>query len=492
MTLMVKPLIGASPAETRAWTNIKWSKAKVNVFRLQMRIAKAIRVGRWGKAKALQRLLVNSYSAKILAVKKVTQNSGGKTPGVDGIIWKTAKEKLQSALALKRRGYHPLPLRRVAIPKQDPGKFRYLHIPTMFDRAQQALHLQGLEPIAEMLADRNAYGFRPKRSAADAIEQCFINLAKKTSVQWILNGDIKSCFDTIDHKWLIDNIPMDREILNKWLNAGYIEKENYYQTARGTAQGSVISPTLLTITMSGLEQAIKSVVLKKDRVNVVTYADDFIVTGLSKEILENKVKPAIEKFLKGRGLELSQEKTTITHIEKDGFDFLGFNLRKYKNKLIIKPQKERLRKFLTGIRELIKTSHSDKTETLISKLNSKIIGWTNYYRYVVAKQTFGYVDNEIFLALMKWIKRRHPHKNALWRNKKYFCNNKQRQWIFYAKYKDIQGKEKAIQLEKAMNVRIRRHIKIRAEATPYDPKFKAYFEHRKYCRTRRSTEGEDM
>ena len=214
-------------------------KVTADVFRLQMRIAKAVRTGRWGKVKALQRLLVNSFSAKVLAVKRVTQNSGHKTPGVDGVVWKTAKQKLQAAKALRRRGYQPLPLKRVSIPKQDSKKLRNLHIPAMFDRTQQALHLLGLEPIAEMLADHNSYGFRPKRSAADAIGKCFILLARRSSAKWILNGDIKSCFDTIDHKWLCNNIPMDREILNKWLIAGYIEKQTFYPTEAGTAQGGL-------------------------------------------------------------------------------------------------------------------------------------------------------------------------------------------------------------------------------------------------------------
>ena len=280
---------------------------------------------------------------------------------------------------------------------------------------------------------------------------------------------------------------MDREILNKWLAAGYIEKEVFYQTETGVAQGSVTSPTLLTLTMAGLEAAIKNATSKTDKVNVVTYADDFIVTGISKEVLVNKVKPAIEKFLGERGLELSQEKTTITHIEDDGFDFLGFNVRKYNTKLLIKPQKERVNKFLANIYKLIKTSQSIKTEELIVMLNSRIIGWANYYRHVVAKKTFSRVDQQVYLALWKWIKRRHPQKNATWRIKKYFCSKELRQWIFFSKFKDTKGQEKIIKLAKAADIKIKRHIKIKADATPYDPKFKKYFEKRRYCRTRSST-----
>jgi len=478
----VATLTGASPTYAETWEAIMWPKVTADVFRLQMRIAKAVRIGRWGKAKALQRLLVNSFSAKVLAVKRVTQNSGHKTPGVDGIVWKTAKQKLQAAKALKRRGYQPLPLKRVSIPKQDSKKLRNLHIPAMFDRAQQALHLLGLEPIAEMLADHNSYGFRPKRSAADAIGKCFILLARKFSAKWILNGDIKSCFDTIDHKWLCNNIPMDRKILNKWLIAGYIEKQNFYPTETGIGQGSIISPTLLTITLAGLEKVITNITSTADKVHLVTYADDFIVTGATKEILENKVKPAISQFLKERGLELSQDKTTITHIEENGFEFLGFHGRKYKMKLLIKPQKERVKKFLNMIRATIKTSHSIKTEELITWLNTRIIGWANYYRHVVAKKIFVYVDHEIFWALWKWIQRRHPQKNSSWRIKKYFRNNKLRRWIFFAKFKDIKGNEQITELAQAAYIKIERHIKIKAEATPYDPMFKEYFAKRRYYR----------
>ena len=477
-------LTGASPTDAEIWEAISWPKVTADVFRLQMRIAKAVRIGRWGKAKALQRLLVNSFSAKVLAVKRVTQNSGHKTPGVDGVVWKTAKQKLQAAKALKRRGYQPLPLRRVSIPKQDSKKLRNLHIPAMFDRAQQALHLLGLEPIAEMLADHNSYGFRPKRSAADAMGKCFILLARKFSAKWILNGDIKSCFDTIDHKWLCNNIPMDREILNKWLIAGYIEKQTFYPTEAGTAQGSIISPTILTITLAGLEEIITTITSTTDKVHLVTYADDFIVTGATKEILENKVKPAISQFLKERGLELSQDKTTITHIEEDGFDFLGFHGRKYKTTLLIKPQKERVKKFLKMIRATIKTSHSIKTEELITWLNTRIIGWANYYRHVVAKKIFVYVDHKIFWALWKWIQRRHPQKNSSWRIKKYFRNNKLRRWIFFAKFKDIKGNEQIIELTQAAYIKIERHIKIKADATPYDPTFKEYFTKRRDYRMR--------
>jgi len=207
---------GASPAKSINWNAINWQKVIEIVRRLQMRIAKAIREGKRGKVKALQRLLTHSFYAKLLAVKRVTENSGRKTPGVDGIIWKNSQERMQAAQTLKQRGYQPQPLRRIYIPKKNSAtKHRPLGIPTMKDRAMQALYLLALEPIAETQADKNSYGFRVKRSCADAMEQCFKALAKKSSAQWILEGDIKSCFDKISHLWLQENILMDRNILHK-------------------------------------------------------------------------------------------------------------------------------------------------------------------------------------------------------------------------------------------------------------------------------------
>lgn len=490
MMAMVKPLASASSARPEQWEEISWPKVQALVFKLQMRIAKAIRNGHRSKAKALQRILTTSYYAKLLAVKRVTKNTGSKTPGVDGVVWKMPEQKLQAAHSLKRRGYKPLPLKRIYIPKQNSKKLRPLSIPTMYDRAQQALHLLGLEPIAEVLADHNAYGFRPRRAAGDAIEQCFNNLAKKTSAQWILEGDIKSCFNMISHKWLLDNIIMDKIMLKKWLNAGYMEKRKFYTTDTGISQGGIISPTILNLTLAGLEKTIKKVGSKKDKIHLVNYADDFIVSGTSKEVLENIIKPVIEKFLLERGLELSQEKTEITHIER-GFNFLGFNIRKYGKKLLIKPQKQRVINYLRTIRKQIKTSHNINTRELIEWLNPKITGWANYYQHVVAKRTFSYVDHIIFWALWRWCRKKHRNKSVSWIIKRYYRHNGLRKWNFYAKVKDNIGKDQIVQLVATSDTVIKRHIKIRAKATIYDPKYKEYFEKRKYFKSNKAVAGKE-
>ena len=477
MAAIVNLLAGAPSASSLTWETIVWSKVRVHVRRLQMRIAKAFREGKQGKAKALQWILTHSFYAKLLAVRRVVLNRGAKTPGVDNVIWKSSTQKLQAALSLKRVGYNTQPLRRIYIPKKQKGYYRPLSIPTMRCRAQQALHLLSLEPIAEMMADKNAYGFRPLRSTADAIEQCFIALAKKHSAAYILEGDIKDCFNTISSEWLLTHTPMDKEILGKWLAAGYIEKGKRYPTLNGAPQGGLISPALLTIVLSGLEQRVKSITKYHDKVHLCVYADDFIITGASREVLERKVKPAVESFLSEGGLSLSPEKTNITPIE-EGFDFLGMNIRKYKGKLIIKPAKSSIKRLLADIRGILKAKVAIKTEALIGLLNTKIRGWGNYYRHVCAKAAFRYVDHYIVKALLRWAAKRHPNKGKRWIKRKYFRCEALRNWVFSTKVKDKQGKTHKIDLIEACKIPIRRHVKIRAEATPYNPLYHVYFDKR--------------
>ncbi len=259
-------IAGAPIGGFRNWKSIHWKTIYEAVKRLQMRIAKAVKVGRYGRAKALQWLLTHSYHAKLLAVKRVTSNKGKRTPGVDNVTWKTARQKFQAAGALKRRGYQPSPLRRIYIPKKN-GKKRPLSIPTMIDRAVQALYKLALEPIAETLADLNSYGFRSYRRCADAISQCFITLAKKASPVWVLEADIKACFDEISHKWMVDHVPMDKMILTKWLAAGFMENGKLFPTGRGTPQGGIASPILANMVLDGIEETAKSVAPVRDRRN---------------------------------------------------------------------------------------------------------------------------------------------------------------------------------------------------------------------------------
>jgi RNA-directed DNA polymerase len=264
--------------------------------------------------KALQRLLTHSYSAKVLAVKRVTENKGKRTPGVDGEVWNTPQKKARAVRTLQWHGYRPQPLRRIYIPKNsDKTKKRPLSIPTIKDRAMQALYLMALDPIAETTADPNSYGFRKERSPADAIQQCYTILARKDSALWILEGDIRACFDRICHQWLLANIPMDKVILNKWLGAGYMERSALHLTEEGVPQGGIVSPVIANLALDGLEQMLQERYPKGTRrareaqVHLVRFADDWVITGSSKELLENEIKPLVEQSLGERGLELCSD-----------------------------------------------------------------------------------------------------------------------------------------------------------------------------------------
>src|SRR5437588_10313776 len=480
------PSVGATPSDAWAWHAINWRHAQRNVHRLQTRITQATLQGKWGKVKALQRLLTHSFSGKALAVRRVTENTGKRTPGVDGQTWKTPEQKAEAIHTLNQRGYRPLPLRGVYIRKSN-GSRRPLSIPAMRDRAMQALYLLALDPVSETTADPNSYGFRRGRSTADAIEACFIALCRNDRAQWILEGDIRSCFDRISHKWLLTHIPMDKVILAKWLKAGYMENRCLFPTEEGTPQGGICSPVMANMTLDGLERLLAVHFPKKGRpekrakVNLIRYADDFCITGASKELLEQEVKPLVEQFLSERGLQLSSEKTVITHIEQ-GFDFLGQTVRKYQKgkevKFFITPSKKNVKAFLAKIRKHIKKSRNLTAGELIAELHPQIRGWALYHRHVVSKDVFHAVDHEIFKALWVWAQRRHRHKTRWWIKDKYWPSTGPNRWVFTGVLKGEEGQIKGVRLLSADSIRIERHTKIRAEANPYDLAWEPYFEKR--------------
>jgi len=463
-----------------AWPLINWRKAYSEVESLQSRIVKATKEGRHNKAKALQWLLTHSYTAKLVAVKRVTENKGKKTAGVDGVIWKTSSQKLKAVGTLKRIGYKAKPLKRVYILKKN-GKKRPLGIPTMRDRAMQALYLMALDPIAETKADTCSYGFRKRRGCADAIARSFIHLSRPDSATWILEGDIKGCFDHISHQWLMNNIPIDKQVLNQWLKAGFIEGKQLFPTSEGTPQGGIISPALANMTLDGLEHHINMAVRgkvrgegfvkrNKHKLHLIRYADDFVVTASNPDILKEKVKPAIEMFLSERGLMLSEEKTIITNIS-EGYDFLGQNVRKYKDVLLIKPSDASFTSIKSKLRDIVDSNRGTNAADLIGQLNPVIRGWCNYHRNIAAKDTFAKLDNYIFRILWGWAKGMHPNKRRTWIRKTYFKTIGRQNWRFTA----MCGKNVQVAIFKASSTPIVRYKLIKGDANPYDVEWSKYF-----------------
>lgn len=474
----------APSREAVAWHSIGWATCHQNVKRLQARIVKATEAGRWNKVKALQWLLTHSMSGKALAVKRVTENKGKNTPGVDGETWSTPEAKTAAVKSLRRRGYQPQPLRRVYIPKSN-GKQRPLGIPCMIDRAQQALYLLALDPVSETKADRNSYGFRKARSAHDALEQCFVALGKPSkSPQWVLDADIKGCYDNIDHDWMLTHIPMDKQVLRKWLKAGYVEGAALFPTEVGAPQGGIISPTLSNMVLDGLERRLADQIRKRKsngkvihnpKVNFIRYADDFVITGDSAETLE-KAKGIVVEFLAERGLELSPEKTRIVHLS-DGFNFLGQNVRLYDDKVLIKPSKEALQRIYDKVRDIIQRHKTGEQCDLIRMLNPVIQGWVNYHRHAVSSVAFSKLDFLIWKLLWQWAKRRHRGKGRKWIKQRYWRTQGTRMWTFAT---DVSNGDsmRTVSLVYATDTGIRRHVKVQAEVNPYSPQWESYLAER--------------
>lgn len=468
----------------QSWHHIPWSDAHRVVARIQTRIAKAAEAGCWRKVRSLQKLLTHSTSAKAVAVKRVTENQGRRTPGIDNETWGTPQKKWQGVLQLGNKPYRPKPLRRIYIPKAN-GEKRPLGIPTMSDRAMQALHLLALDPVAETTADHHSYGFRRGRSTTDAIEQVRNVLGKFTkSAKWALEGDIRGCFDNISHEWLVANIPMDKGILRKWLKAGYIETGRLFPTQAGTPQGGIISPVLANMALDGLQKELETLFTtvrqaRAAKVNLVRYADDFIITGSSRELLENEVQPLVERFLATRGLVLSKSKTKVTHVT-EGFDFLGWNVRLMNRMLLTQPSKKNTKAFLDKIRTSLRSLRAAPQAEVIAKLTPIVRGWGSYHRSQMATRTFSKCDHQIWQALWRWACRRHPNKGKRWIKQRYFKCIKGRDWRFADKDK---------LLPNLREYRKRPHTKIKGEANPYNPRFDDYFSKRLGRKMKETLEG---
>ena len=492
-----KKSCASSDCNGRTWESIDWNKCEQAVNKLQARIVKAQKAGKFGKVKALQWTLTHSFYAKALAVKRVTSNNGKKTSGVDKILWSTPQSKFKAIVTLRRRGYKPQPLKRVNIKKSN-GKLRPLGIPTMKDRAMQALYLMALEPVSETTADNYSFGFRKDRSTADAMARCHSLLSKKTSAQWILEGDIKGCFDHISHEWLMKNIPMDKSILQKWLKCGYVYNRELFPTEEGTPQGGIISPTLANMTLDSLQNLLEThfpwerVSGKSGwycpKVRLVRYADDFIITGDTKEILEHSVKPLVADFLAERGLTLSEEKTKITHIT-DGFDFLGFNVRKFGDTLLTQPSKDRTKRMLSKVKDEIKRFRGDAQHELIMRLNPILNGWANYYKHSAASNVFRKTDYQIYKKLWRWALRRHGNKCKGWVKNRYFHRIDGRDWVFAVKRKNEKHEEYFIPITILFNTKIERYPQLKCDVNPFDPEWKQYLEKRRTAKMKMSLKG---
>jgi RNA-directed DNA polymerase len=467
----------------QSWSSIDWPAVERSVRRLQERIFRASQNGEPAKVKNLQKLLVRSSSAKLLAIRKATQiNRGKRTPGIDGVVCPVPPRRLamfRKGLSLK--SYRPKPVRRVYIPKAD-GKERPLGIPTMLDRVMQALVKLALEPEWESRFEANSYGFRPGRCTMDAIEALHRTLSKPGSSRWVLDADIAKCFDRIEHAALLARLPVFTTTIRRWLKAGVVELGALDPTTMGTPQGGIISPVLANIALDGMERLFGAErpdgrhitpCLRRGSnrgINLVRYADDFVITAPSREVLEGYVIPRLAEFLAGRGLELSQAKTRILHIDA-GFDFLGFNLRHFPNgKLLVRPQKEKVALHRSRLSTFFRANRQMPTAEVIKQLSPVIRGWCNYYRYAVAKRTFAVLDHHVWQITYKWAKRRHPRKNRRWVVNHYYGVDQGRGWDLW------DGRNR---LPRHNETRVSRFVKVKGKASPFDPSLRDYWEDRR-------------
>jgi len=478
---------------TAEWNQINWRKLERRVYKLQKRIYKASQRGDVKTVRRLQKTLMKSWSARALAVRKVTQdNQGKKTAGVDGIKSLTPKQRLDLVINLKL-GSKVSPTRRVWIDKPGKDEKRPLGIPTMKDRALQALVKLGLEPEWEAQFEPNSYGFRPGRSCHDAIDAIFTAINKKP--KYVLDADIAKCFDKINHEALLDKLntfPTVRRQIRAWLKAGVMDNKQLFQTSEGTPQGGVISPLLANIALHGMENLIKEFAKTLDMKNekgnqkgwqmkcqsltFIRYADDFVVLHEDITVVK-RCQELISEWLKGMGLELKPSKTRIGHTldkvnEKEGFDFLGFNIRQFKVskydskqgfKTIISPSKDKEKEHYQNVARIIETHKTAPQKALITKLNPVIRGWANYYSTVVSKESYSELDHKIFLKLKSWAKSRHPKQNWTEGAGTYWMTIGGNNWVFATKQN-----ESILRLIDHTETRIERHVKVKGESSPYD------------------------
>ncbi|MBW4624480.1 MAG: group II intron reverse transcriptase/maturase [Brasilonema octagenarum HA4186-MV1] len=481
------------------WKTIPWRKLERKVYKLQKRIYQASQRGDVKLVRGLQKILMKSWSARVLSVRRVSQDNQGKlTAGVDGQKSLTPKQRLILASYLKL-GCKVSPTRRVWIPKPGTEEKRPLGIPTMKDRALQALVKLVIEPEWEARFEPNSYGFRPGRSCHDAIEAIFTSIHCKA--KFVLDADIAKCFDRINHKALLNKLntfPAICRQIRAWLKAGVMDNMQYFDTSEGTPQGGVISPLLANIALHGMEERVKEFADtlptrggfgKRDNrkaLSLIRYADDFVILHEDVTVVQ-RCKEIISEWLKGMGLELKPSKTRLAHTliqceqEQPGFDFLGFNIRqfpvgKYHTgktsrgnrplgfKTVITPSKDKLKTHYEKIAKEIEAHKTAPQAALISRINPIIRGWAKYYSTVISTEAYSDLDNLIHLKLTSWAKRRHPTKSSGWVVKKYWQTVEGANWVFATR---AEGKN-PMRLLKHSAIEIKRHVKVKSESSPYD------------------------
>lgn len=479
------------------WRHINWRKLERRVFKLQKRIYRASQRGDVKAIRRLQKTLMKSWSARCLAVRRVTQdNRGKKTAGVDGLKSLTPKQRLTLVANLKVSS-KVAPTRRVWIPKPGTEEKRPLGIPTMKDRALQALVKLALEPEWEARFEPNSYGFRPGRSCHDAIGQIFTVISRKA--KYVLDADIAKCFDRIDHEALLNKLntfPTIRRQVRAWLKAGVMDNKQLFPTSEGTPQGGILSPLLANIALHGMENRItqafpKGKLYKEGKYvgfsytpNLIRYADDFVILHEDITVVQ-RCKEIISEWLKGMGLELKPSKTRFTHtLEKfegntPGFDFLGFNIRQFRVgkyhsgrnngkllgfKTLITPSQEKQKIHYEQVANTIDAHKTATQRTLIGKLNLIIRGWANYYSTVVSKEAYTHQDYLMYQKLIAWAKRRHPQKAVHWIVNKYWKTIGGNNWVFATSA----GGENLMRLRTHSKTPIVRHVKVKGESSPYD------------------------